>query len=87
MNSQRFGTSTHPRQRMHDRKAFGAAEERHQEEEEQGHFDERDCRAFSATEQSNNDGLNEEDGEDRYAMMGRRDYQFDGSEDDDESHA
>ncbi len=40
-----------------------------------------------ATEQSNNDDLNEEDGEDCYAMMGRRDYQFDGSEDDDESHA
>ncbi len=65
MNSQRFGTSTQPRQPMHDRKAFGAAEECHEEEGEQCPFDERDCRTFSATEQSNNDGLNEEDGEDR----------------------
>jgi len=49
MNSQRFGTSAQPRQRTHDRKAFGAAEENHEDDEEQGPFDERDRRAFSAT--------------------------------------
>jgi hypothetical protein len=84
---QRFGTPAQSRQRTQDRKAFGAAEQRHDDEEEQGPSDERDRRVFSATEQSENDGFDEEDGDDRYAMMGRRDYQFDGSEDEDEGPA
>ncbi len=70
------------RRRTQDRRAFSAAEQRDEDEEEPSH-DSRDHHAFSASRFDNED-QEEEDGDDCYAMMGQRDYSFDGHYEGDE---
>jgi hypothetical protein len=64
---------------------FGATEEDIVDEEERKYFS--DPRAFSASAQFEHEDWTNGEGEDRHAMMGRRDYDFDDFEYDDESHA
>jgi hypothetical protein len=84
-NFQKYGAPGASRQRVHDRKVFGATEEDIVDEEERQDFS--DPRAFSASAQFEHEDWNDGEGEDRHAMMGRRDYDFDDFEYDDESHA
>ena len=68
------------RKRINDKKkVFGATEEPIEYEE--------DHRAFSASAHSEYEDQDNSEGEDRHAMMGRRDYEFYGSDGDDESNA
>jgi len=67
--------------RPQDRRAFSAAESR-DEDAEEAPYDSRDHQAFSARRMDNDDHA-EDDGEERYAMMSRRDYDFNGPYDSD----
>jgi len=68
------------RKRINEKKkVFGATEEPIDYEE--------DRRAFSASVHSAYEEQDSSEGEDRHAMMGRRDYEFDGSDGDDEPYA
>jgi hypothetical protein len=84
-NIQKAGPPQDPRQRFHDRRAFSAAEQC-DEDEEDPIYNPRDQHAFSATRPDNEDH-EEEDGDDRYAMMGKCDYSFNGTYDSDEGDA
>ena len=79
---QRYGPPPDSSQRTQDRRAFSAAETAN-EDEEDAPFDSLEHHAYSA---SRFDGADQEDyhDEDRYAMMGRRDYDFNGSYDEEE---
>ena len=79
---QRYGPPPDSIQRTQDRRAFSAAETAN-EDEEDAPFDSLEHHAYSA---SRFDGADQEDyhDEDRYAMMGRRDYDFNGSYDEEE---
>ena len=79
---QKYGAPPDSRQRPQERRAFSAAEHRDEDEEEPS-SDSRDHHAFSASRLDGED-REEEDGEDRYAMMGRRDYDFNGPYESDE---
>ena len=78
----KHGATPESRQRPHERRAFSAAEHR-DEEEEESPYDPRDHHAFSASRLDNEDH-EEDDGEDRFAMTGRRDYNFNGPYESDE---
>ncbi len=71
------------RRRTQERRAFSAAKQRDEDEEDPSH-DPRDHYAFSASRLDNEDQEEEEDGDDRYAMKGKRDYSFNGPYDSDE---
>jgi hypothetical protein len=79
---QRYGPPPDSSQRTQDRRAFSAAETAN-EDEEDAPFDSLEHHAYSA---SRFDGADHEDyhDEDCYAMMGRRDYDFNGSYDEEE---
>jgi len=81
-NTLNYGAPQNPRQRAQERRAFSAAEHR-DEDEEEFPYDSRDQHAFSASRIDNEDH-EEEDREERYAMMGRCDYDLNGSYDGDE---
>jgi hypothetical protein len=78
----KHGAHPDSRQRPQDRRAFGAAESR-DEDAQEAPYDSRDHQAFSASRMDNEDHEDEE-GEERHAMMGRRDYDFNGSYESDE---
>ena len=84
-NFHKYGAPGASRQRVHERKMFGATEEAYVDEED--HQDISDPRAFSASAQSDHDDWDYGEGEDRHAMMGRRDYDFDDLDYDDEGPA
>ncbi len=81
-NTLKYGAPQNSRLRTQERRAFSAAEHR-DEDEEEFPYDPRDQHAYSAS-RIDNENHEEEDGEDRYAMMGRRDYDLDGPHDSDE---
>jgi hypothetical protein len=81
-NIQKAGSPPDSRQWIQQRRAFSAAENR-DEDEEEAPYDSRDHNVFSASRFDNEDHEDEEE-EDRYAMMGRRDYDFNGSYENDE---
>ena len=81
-NIQKAGVPQDPRQRFHDRRAFSAVEQCDEDEEDPA-YNPRDHHAFSASRPDNEDH-EEKDGDDRYAMMGQRDYSFNGPYDSDE---
>ena len=81
-NIQKAALPQDPRQRLRDRRAFSAAEQ-YEEDEEDPAYNPRDHHAFAASRLDNED-QEEEDGDDRYAMMGQRDYSFNGPYDSDE---
>jgi len=74
---QKYGGPPDSRQRTQDIRAFSAAEN-HIEDEEDAVYDSRNHHAFSAS-RIDSDDQDENDGTDRYAMMGQRDYDFHGS--------
>ena len=82
---QRNGNQGRFQPRTQDRAAFGATEE----DADYGAdpTDYAHPRAFSASAHPDDDNWNEEDGEDRCAMMGRRDYEFNDFNEDDEDQA
>jgi hypothetical protein len=63
---------------------YGAAEEDY---DDGNNTDLGNQRAFSVSAQPEDEDWNDGDGEDRYAMMGRRDYSFNDFEGDDEGQA
>jgi hypothetical protein len=74
------------RRRPEERRAFGACEQDTEEDEESQDLYNRDGKlVFSATQLHVDE--DDEDGEDRHAMMGRRDYDFNGSDEEDGSSA
>ena len=81
-NIQKAGPAPDSRQRFQQRRAFSVTENR-DEDEEEAPYDSRDHNVFSASRLDNEDHEDEEE-EDRYAMMGRRDYDFNGSYESDE---
>ena len=84
-NTLKYGAPSDSRQRTQERRAFSVAEQRNEDEEESP-YDSRDHLAFSAS-RLDNEEHEEEDGDDRYAMMGQRDYSFNGPYDSDEGDA
>ena len=84
-SSPRNGTQGRFNPRTQERKAFGATEEDNDYEEDSSDLA-HSC-AFSASAHPDYDNQNEEEGEDRYAMMGRRDYEFADFNDGDEDQA
>jgi hypothetical protein len=86
-NFQRYGPPGDSRQRNHERKVFGAAEDHDNEDEDQDLYDRDGRLVFSALKHTDEDHPTEDEGEDRHAMMGRRDYEFGGSEGEDEGLA
>ena len=64
---------------------IGATEEAYVDEED--HQDISDPRAFSASAQPDHEDWDYGEGEDRHALMGRRDYNFDDLDYDDEGQA
>jgi len=84
-NTLKYGAPSDSRQRTQERRAFSVAEQRNEDEDESP-YDSRDHHAFSASRLDNEDH-EEEDGDDRYAMMGQRDYSFNGPYDSDEADA
>ena len=79
---QKYGAPPDSRQRTQERRAFSAAEHRDKDEEEPS-YDSRDHHAFSASRLDGED-REEEERDDHYAMMGRRDYDLNGSYESDE---
>ena len=75
---QKYGPPGHTRQHNQERKAFSATEDL---------FDSNGRLVFSASRQPEDDVYSDEEGEDRHAMMGRRDYDLEGSGEDDEDLA
>ena len=84
-NFRKYGNQVDSRLRTQERKAFGAAEVQEEDDCEETQAYEAGRHAFSASRLDDEEGGDEE--EDRFAMMGRRDYQYNGSEDDDEEQA
>jgi hypothetical protein len=84
-NTLKYGAPPDSRQRTQERRAFSAAGQQ-DEDEEESPDDSREHHAFSASRLDNEDH-EEEDGDDRYAMMGQRDYSFNGPFDSDECDA
>jgi hypothetical protein len=83
-NLKKYGNPAGPRQRFQDRKVYGAAEEDYDDGD---NTDLGNQRTFSVSAQPEDEDWNDGDGEDRYAMMGRRDYSFNDFEGDDEGQA
>ena len=83
---QQYGPPGQTRQRNQERKAFSATEDQDYEEA-QDLFDSSGRLVFSASKQLEDECHSEEEGEDRHAMMGRRDYDLEGPIDDDEDLA
>jgi hypothetical protein len=74
------------RRRPEDKRAYGAFEQDDDEDDEPQDLYSRDGKlVFSATSHQQVD--DDDDGEDRHAMMGKRDYDFNGFDEDDEGTA
>jgi hypothetical protein len=84
-NYQRNGKPGGPQPRVQDRRAFGVTEEENGDEEE--YSDPHNPRAFSASVQQEDEDWNDREGDDQYAMMGRRDYSFEEFDGEDEGQA
>jgi hypothetical protein len=82
---QRNSTQGRFNPRTQDRAAFGATEEDNDYEEDSRDF--AHYRAFTASAHPSYEDRIEEEGEDRCAMMGRRDYDFTDFNEDDEDQA
>ena len=85
----KFGTPGGSRQRSHEKRFYGAAQE-HDDDDDEGLYGAHDHQVFSASRQDNSYDHDEDhdmDEGDRYAMMGQRDYDFDAYDRDDGDQA
>jgi hypothetical protein len=85
-NFRKYGNQVTSRHRTQERKVLGAAEAHDSEDHEQSQDYGGDLHAFSASRFDGEDDRDDEE-RDRYAMMGRQDYHFNGSEDEEDGPA